>query len=72
MPKMKPHKGTLKRVKITGSGKVKYKKTGLGHLNSHLSGDKVRKLNKPAYAQKGDIKRLERALVRPLRPADSN
>lgn len=70
MPKMKPHKGTLKRVKITASGKVKFKRTGLGHLNSHLSGDKVRALNKPGYAQKGDIKRLERSLVRPLKPAN--
>ncbi|NLV82053.1 MAG: 50S ribosomal protein L35 [Synergistaceae bacterium] len=32
MPKMKTHSGTKKRFKITGTGKVSYKKSGRGHL----------------------------------------
>ena len=47
MPKQKTHKGLKKRVKITASGKVRFKKSFSGHLMSsknakrrrHLSGD---------------------------------
>ena len=67
MPKLKTHKGVLKRVKVTGSGKVKYRKSGLGHLNSHLSGDKQRHLRRDAVVKKADIRRLERLLHRPLK-----
>ena len=34
MPKQKTHKGLAKRVKVTASGKVKYKKSFSGHLMS--------------------------------------
>jgi large subunit ribosomal protein L35 len=33
MPKLKTHSGIKKRVKITGTGKVLFKRTGLRHLN---------------------------------------
>ncbi len=66
MPKLKTHKGLLKRVKITGRGKVKYKKPGKQHLNSHMSGQKLRKLRRDGIAKAGDIQRLERMLHRPL------
>ena len=68
MPKVKPHKGTLKRIKITGSGKVKFGRAGKSHLNSTLTGKRNRKLRKCGYATPGDIKRLEGALFRPLKP----
>ncbi len=32
MPKMKTRKAAAKRYKVTGSGKVKYKKQGLRHI----------------------------------------
>jgi len=32
MPKQKNHKGLSKRVKVTASGKVRYKRPGGGHL----------------------------------------
>ena len=32
MPKMKTHKGTKKRVKVTGSGKVSVKHSGKSHI----------------------------------------
>lgn len=32
MPKQKSHKGLSKRVKVTASGKVKYKRSCGGHL----------------------------------------
>lgn len=70
MPKLKSHKGLLKRVKITAKGKIKFSRTGSGHLLSHKSGDERRSLRQRAVAKKGDIKRLERMLHRPLCPAE--
>ena len=46
MPKLKTHKGLSKRVKVTGSGKVKRKKCGMGHLMSCKSAGKRRSLAK--------------------------
>ncbi len=34
MPKQKTHKGLSKRVKVTASGKVKYRRSCGGHLMS--------------------------------------
>lgn len=67
MSKLKSHKGLLKRVKVTASGKVKYRKVGKGHLNSHMTGKKLRKLRGSDTAEQADIKRIERMLHRPLR-----
>ena len=66
MPKQKPNKGLLKRVKITANGKIKRRKAGTGHLLSVKSGDKLRDLRGSKLAKKGDIKRLERQLFRSL------
>lgn len=38
MPKMKSHKGAVKRFKKTGSGKIMHRKTGQDHFNSRESG----------------------------------
>jgi len=67
MPKMKSHKGLLKRVRVTSKGKVKYKKSFTGHLMSHKSGDDCRRLRKDSYVKKADIGRLEKMLGRPLK-----
>lgn len=69
MPKLKSHKGLLKRVKVTARGKVKFSRAGSSHLMSHKSGDKCRKLRQKAVAKRGDIPRLEKMLHRPLTPA---
>ena len=47
--KMKTHKGALKRFKVTAKGKVRYRRSFAGHLMSGKSGDRRRKLRKPAY-----------------------
>ena len=44
MPKQKTHKGLKKRVKITGTGKVKARKSFTGHLMSCKSSKKRRQL----------------------------
>jgi large subunit ribosomal protein L35 len=48
MPKVKQktHKGLAKRLRLTKSGKVKRSQAGRGHLMSHKSGNKVRKLRR--------------------------
>ena len=71
MPKLKPHKGLLKRVTITGKGKVKFKRAGTSHLNSHMTGNKIRDLRHKRCATKADIGRLERMLHRPLTKTES-
>lgn len=70
MPKTKSHKSLLRRVRITGTGKVKFRKTRTSHLMSHMSGDQIRKKRKATYAKAGDIKRLSRMLHRPLLRGD--
>ena len=56
MPKMKTHKGLKKRVKVTATGKVKYKPANAGHLMSGKSGDRCRSMRKRSIL-KGTIRR---------------
>ncbi|MBW7942983.1 MAG: 50S ribosomal protein L35, partial [Candidatus Kuenenia stuttgartiensis] len=46
MPKLKPHKGLKKRVKITANGKVMRSKAGKSHLMSGKSGRRKQRLRK--------------------------
>jgi len=48
MPKQKTHKGLAKRVKITATGKVKYKRSGGGHLMSGKNAKRRRRIGKAA------------------------
>lgn len=62
MPKLKTHKGLAKRVRITGSGKVKFTKRGRRHRNSHMSGDTIRSLNRPNVLSRSAARTLEKKL----------
>jgi large subunit ribosomal protein L35 len=46
MPKQKPHKGLLKRIKITGRGKVLRRHAFRGHLMSGKSGTRCQRLRR--------------------------
>jgi large subunit ribosomal protein L35 len=70
--KVKSHKGLLKRIKITKSGKIKYKSPRGRHLKSNKSGATVRGYRRAQYAQSGDIKKLEAILHRPLRSQEQH
>jgi len=70
MPKLKGHKGLLKRIKVTATGKVKSKKSSTGHLKSNKTGDQIRTIRADRYIKASDIKRIERMLHRPLRAAE--
>ncbi|MEM1329657.1 MAG: bL35 family ribosomal protein [Planctomycetota bacterium] len=67
MNKNKPHKGTLKRVRISRSGKVRHRSAYHKHLSSHKSGKRLRQLRKDRYMANPDAKRLEKMLFRRLR-----
>lgn len=61
--KMKTHKGVKKRFKVSATGKVSHKACGSSHLNSHMSGKKIRKLRKQSTLKlKGVSQRLRRRL----------
>ncbi len=47
MPKQKTHKGLLKRVKVTGRGKIKARKSYAGHLMSGKNAKRRRRVGKP-------------------------
>ncbi|MBN1435719.1 MAG: 50S ribosomal protein L35 [Sedimentisphaerales bacterium] len=62
MPKQKNHKGLSKRVKITGTGKVKRSKAFAGHLMSSKNGKRCRALGKPAGMSTAMIRKTKAAL----------
>jgi len=62
MPKMKTHKGTKRRVRLTATGKVRYKRSFTGHLMSGKTGKRVRKGRKPSYLSGALAKRIREAL----------
>jgi len=63
MPKLKTHKGTKKRFKVSATGKVSHKRCGSSHLNSHKSGKQIRRLRKKSIVSvEADAHRLRRAV----------
>ena len=62
MPKNKPNKGLLKRIRITKSGKIKFRRAFGRHLRSHKNGKTMRSYRKPIYAKAGEVSRV-RALL---------
>lgn len=58
MPKMKTHKGSTKRFKKTGTGKLKRAHAYTSHLAANKSQKQKRKLRKGALVSPGDFKRI--------------
>jgi large subunit ribosomal protein L35 len=50
MPKMKTHKGSTKRFRLTATGKLKRSHAGKKHLNGPKTGKRKRQLRKPTVA----------------------
>ena len=61
MPKMKTHRGAMKRFKTTGSGKVKFKHANLRHCLEHKQ-----KSTKKALMKTGIMKECDAKVVRKL------
>ena len=62
MPKQKTHKGLAKRVKITGRGKVRRRKSFTGHLLSGRSAKRRRRLRQSTDVPPADARRIRVAL----------
>ena len=67
MPKNKQHKGILKRIRISKTGKVRHKTAGHKHLRSGKGGKRLRQMRKDPYMANPEAKRLEKLLFRRLR-----
>ena len=70
MPKNKAHKGLLKRVRISKTGKVRHRSANHKHLRSGKGGKRLRQLRDDPYMANPDAKRLEKLLFRRLRGRD--
>jgi len=67
MYKHKNHKGLLKRIRISKSGKVRHRSTSHKHLRSGKGGKKLRQYRKDPFMSSPEAKRLERQLYRRFR-----
>lgn len=67
MPKTKPHKGLLKRVRVTRTGMLRHKAAFRFHLRSHKTAKRLRQLRNDPYCANPDAKRFEKLLFRRLR-----
>lgn len=72
MPKVKSHKGLLKRIRITKSGKVKFRPPRSRHLKSNKTGLQVQSYRRAGYASSGDMRKLSALLFRPLRSQEQS
>lgn len=64
MPKLKTHRGTAKRVKVTGTGKFIRERqfSGCSHILTKKSPKRIRKFRKQVVANSTDTPRLKRQL----------
>ena len=62
MPKMKTHRGAAKRIKKTGTGKLKRMRAYKSHILTKKTRKRKRRLRKPELVSKADEKRMNKIL----------
>ena len=62
MPKMKTHRGTAKRFRVTGSGKIMRSKAYQSHILTKKSPKRKRNFRHETEVAKADTKVVERQL----------
>jgi len=62
MPKMKTHKGTAKRFKLTGTGKIKRGNAFKSHILEKKSPKRKRAFTADSYVHKADEKVIKKNL----------
>lgn len=62
MPKNKTHKGTSKRVRLTGSGKLRRERANRRHYLEHKPSTQTRRLDGTTDFAPADVKRIKRLL----------
>lgn len=64
MPKMKVHKGSKRRFRVTAGGKVKHRRPNTSHLMSGKSSKRRRTFRKPGFL-KSALERRVKLLLGP-------
>jgi large subunit ribosomal protein L35 len=62
MPKMKPHSGSAKRFKLTGTGKVMRRRAGMNHMFEHKSSRVTRRLSGKIELRPADVREIKKLL----------
>ena len=62
MPKMKTHRGAAKRVKVTGTGKLKRMRSNKSHILTKKTTKRKRRLRQSSLVSKADEKKLNKIL----------
>ena len=63
MPKIKTHRASAKRFRITKNGKVKMKHNYTSHILTKKSTKRKRKLRKGAYASNANLKTIKKMIT---------
>jgi large subunit ribosomal protein L35 len=64
MPKQKTHSGASKRIRVTGTGKLRRQKAGRRHLLEKKSSKMTRRLEGTTEVAANDVRRVKRLLGR--------
>jgi large subunit ribosomal protein L35 len=64
MPKMKTDSGAAKRIKVTGTGRLRRRKAFRSHLLEKKSSVRTRRLGRETDISRGDLKQTRRLLGR--------
>jgi large subunit ribosomal protein L35 len=62
MPKMKTDSGAKKRIKVTGSGKLRRRKAFRGHLMEKKSSVRARRLGRETEVATGQERHIKRQM----------
>ncbi len=62
MPKMKSKRALMKRVRVTGSGKLKRSSSHISHLSHNKTHKQIRHLRKASLVAKSDQKRIKQLI----------
>ncbi|MEW6053556.1 MAG: 50S ribosomal protein L35 [Nitrospirota bacterium] len=62
MPKIKTHRGAAKRLKVTGTGKIKRRSGFKSHLLTGKPAKRTRRLRKASLVAETDYVRMKRLL----------
>jgi large subunit ribosomal protein L35 len=62
MPKMKTHRGAAKRIKVTGTGKLRRRQAYLNHILEKKPSTRTRRLGRETDVAPGDERKVRRLL----------
>ncbi len=62
MPKIKTNRAAAKRFKLTGTGKIKRRKSGLRHILTPKGTDRKRALGKGVLVDKADVNNVRKMI----------